>query len=69
MSEGGANGGERGEEAAPMAPFDLWTQWLRANMGEITATPGASVPWLASPGVSTGDEAEALPEGAIRNDP
>jgi polyhydroxyalkanoate synthase subunit PhaC len=70
MSEGGANdGGERGEEAAPMAPFDLWTQWLRANMGEMTATPGASVPWLASPGVSTGDEAEALPEGAIRNDP
>src|SRR5215211_2214199 len=67
MSEGGAN--DRGEAAVPMAPFDLWTQWLRANMGEVTATPGASVPWLASPGVSTGDEVETLPEGAIRNDP
>src|SRR5215216_1961233 len=67
MSEGGAN--DRGEAAVPMAPFDLWTQWLRANMGEVTATPGASVPWLASPRVSTGDEVESLPEGAIRNDP
>jgi polyhydroxyalkanoate synthase len=70
MSEGGANdGGERIEASAPMAPFDLWTQWLRANMGEITATPGASIPWLTSPGVSTGEEAEPLPEGAIRQDP
>jgi polyhydroxyalkanoate synthase len=70
MSEGGANdGGERVEASAPMAPFDLWTQWLRANMGEMTATPGASIPWLASPGVSTGEEAEQLPEGAIRQDP
>ena len=67
MSEGGAN--DRGEAAVPMAPFDLWMQWLRANMGEVTATPGASVPWLASPGVSTGDEVETMPEGAIRNDP
>src|SRR5215216_5597254 len=67
MSEGGAN--DRGEAAVPMAPFDLWTQWLRANMGVVTATPGASVPWLASPRVSTGDEVESLPEGAIRNDP
>src|SRR5215211_1436508 len=67
MSEGGAN--DRGEAAVPMAPFDLWTQWLRANMGETTATPGASVPWLTSPGISTGDEVEALPEGAIRHDP
>jgi polyhydroxyalkanoate synthase len=63
------NGGEKGEAAAPMAPFDLWGRWLRANMGEVTAAPGASVPWLASPGVSTGEEAEALPEGAIRSDP
>ncbi|HEX5974041.1 MAG TPA: hypothetical protein VFY57_02670, partial [Rubrobacteraceae bacterium] len=70
MTEGRAgNGGERGEAAAPMAPFDLWTQWLRANMGEVTVPPGASVPWLAMAGVPASEAAEALPEGAIRNDP
>jgi len=52
-----------------MAPFDLWTEWMRANMGAVTATPGASVPWLMTPGVSKGEEVAALPEGAIRNDP
>ena len=51
------------------APFDLWAQWMRANMGSMTAAPGASVPWLTAPGVSTGDEVEDLPSGAIRNDP
>jgi polyhydroxyalkanoate synthase len=61
--------GDGGGAGAPMAPFDLWTQWLRSTLGEVTATPGASVPWLASPGVSTGEEAEPLPEGAIRQDP
>src|ERR687894_656593 len=58
-----------GGGGAPMAPFDLWTQWLKSSLGEVTATPGASVPWLASPGVSTREEAEQLPEGAIRQDP
>jgi polyhydroxyalkanoate synthase len=58
-----------GSADTPMAPFDLWTQWLRASVGEVTAPPGASVPWLASPGVSTGDEVDQLPEGAIRQDP
>src|SRR5919202_3611637 len=53
----------------PMAPFDLWLQWLRSTLGEVTAVPGASVPWLMSPGVSTGEEVEPLPEGAIRQDP
>ena len=70
MSESGA--GRRGtpEAGAPtMAPFDLWTEWMRANMGAVMAAPGASVPWLTTPGVSTGEEAAALPEGAIRNDP
>src|SRR5918997_1084803 len=70
MSEGRAgNGGDRVEAAAPMAPFDLWTQWLRGNVGEVMAAPGASVPWLVPTGISTGEEAEALPEGTIRNDP
>src|ERR671916_217176 len=58
-----------GGGGAPMAPFDLWTQWLKSSLGEVTATPGASVPWLISPGVSTREEAEQLPEGAIRQDP
>jgi len=60
---------ERTGGGAPMAPFDLWTQWLRSSLGEVTAPPGASVPWLASPGVSTREEADQLPAGAIRQDP
>ena len=65
MSEGrtGEGGG------APVAPLDLWARWMRSTLGEVSAVPGASVPWLMSPGVSTGDEADALPEGAIRRDP
>jgi polyhydroxyalkanoate synthase subunit PhaC len=73
MGEGGVgNDGERGEAAAPaapLAPFDVWTQWLKSNMGEVMAPPGVSVPWLVPAGINTGEEAESLPEGAIRNDP
>ena len=73
MSERGVgNDGERGEAAAPvapMAPFDVWTQWLKSNMGEVMAPPGVSVPWLVPAGINTGEEAEPLPEGALRNDP
>ena len=70
MTEGRVeNSGERGEAAAPMAPFDVWTRWLRSNMGEVMAPPGVSLPWLVPSGISTGEEAEPLPEGAIRNDP
>ncbi|MFL6058634.1 MAG: PHA/PHB synthase family protein [Rubrobacteraceae bacterium] len=73
MSEGGVgNDGERGEAAAPaapLAPFDVWTQWLKSNMGEVMAPPGVSVPWIVPAGINTGEEAESLPEGAIRNDP
>src|ERR687894_1327599 len=61
--------GEGAGTSTPMAPFDLWAQWLRSTLGEVTAPPGASVPWLMSPGVSTREEAEQLPEGAIRQDP
>src|SRR5215210_2661193 len=68
MSEGKTgNGGS--DTQAPMAPFDVWTEWMRANMGPMTATPGASVPWLMAPGVRTAEDAADLPEGAIRNDP
>jgi poly[(R)-3-hydroxyalkanoate] polymerase subunit PhaC len=55
--------------ATPLAPFELWSEWFRNNMGSMTATPGASVPWLTKPGISTGEETEPLPEGAIANDP
>src|SRR5215210_4547898 len=68
MTEGST--GNRGSDTPfAMAPFDLWAEWMRENMGAGTATPGASVPWLVSPGVSTGEETEHLPEGAVRNDP
>ena len=68
MSEG--NTGSHGPDTPnPMAPFDVWAEWMRTNMGPVTAAPGASVPWLAAPGVSTGEETEQLPEGAVRNDP
>src|SRR5215208_8035941 len=68
MSEGKT--GNRGSDAtSQMAPFDVWAEWMRANMGPMMATPGTSVPWLMTPGVRTGEEAEDLPEGAIRNDP
>ncbi|HZF58398.1 MAG TPA: class I poly(R)-hydroxyalkanoic acid synthase, partial [Rubrobacter sp.] len=70
MSESGAGrSGTQGTGQGTMAPFDLWTEWMRANMGAVTAAPGASVPWLMTPGVSTGEEVEGLPEGAIRHDP
>src|ERR671913_961906 len=68
MSEGKT--GNPGSDVPPeMAPFDVWAEWMRANMGPVTATPGASVPWLMMPGIRTGEEAAELPEGAVRNDP
>lgn len=68
MSEGRTgNGGSN--IASPMAPFEMWSEWMRANMGAMSATPGASVPWLMSPGVSKGDETSQLPRGAIASDP
>jgi polyhydroxyalkanoate synthase len=35
----------------------------------MTTVPGASLPWLTKPGVTTGEEIEPLPEGAMANDP
>ena len=68
MSEG--NIPNRGSDApSQMAPFDVWAEWMQANMGPMTATPGTSVPWLMMPGVRTGEETAELPEGAVRNDP
>lgn len=69
MSERAGNGGREEAGAQYMAPFEVWARWMRENMGSVTTTPGASVPWLLSPGVSTGEEAQAVPEGGFRNDP
>ncbi len=69
-SGGGANiPGMNQAAAMPFAPFEAWAEWLRGNMGAVTAASSASVPWLASPGVSTGEASKALPEGAIGSDP
>src|SRR5919112_4417144 len=68
MSEG-KTGNRDSDTPNPMAPFDVWSEWMQSNMGPTTATPGASVPWLTMPGVRTGEEAAELPEGAVRNDP
>ncbi|MBV9454490.1 MAG: class I poly(R)-hydroxyalkanoic acid synthase, partial [Rubrobacter sp.] len=38
-------------------------------MGPMSTAPGASAPWLTKPGVSTGEEANPLPKGAVANDP
>lgn len=48
---------------ASALPFDLWAQWVRENMGAMTAAPGATVPWLASLGDSTGERTKDLPSG------
>src|ERR671911_150802 len=49
--------GNRDSDVPPeMAPFDVWSEWMRANMGPMMATPGVSVPWLMRPGVRTGEE-------------
>src|ERR687896_53337 len=62
--------GNRDSDVPPeMAPFDVWSEWMWANMGPMMATPGASVPWLMMPGVRTGEEVAEVPEGAVRNDP
>ena len=54
-------------QTTPFAPFEMWMEWFKNNMGNASATPGAGVPWLMSPGISTGEE--ELPEGAVKNDP
>jgi len=49
--------------------FKMWSEWLSQSMGPMTAAPGASVPWLMKPGISSGEETEPLPQGAMANDP
>src|SRR5215210_7434635 len=61
MPDSGENAGETGipnSGSAAFAPVEVWSQWLRNNMGTITTSPG-----------SNGEEAEAVPEGATPSDP
>ena len=60
MSDSGGNAGETGvpnSGSAVFAPFEAWSEWLRNNMGNMTAPPGF-----------TGEEAGAKPEGATASD-
>jgi len=70
------SGGKSGEKGAsnqgammPLAPFEMWSEWLTKNLGDMSAMPGASVPWMMTPGISTGAEAKSLPQGTMANDP
>jgi polyhydroxyalkanoate synthase len=74
MTEPGGSGGVMGfPSAGPEMSFEpffkMWSEWLRNSMGSMPTVPGASVPWLTKPGVSTGEEAEPLPKGAMASDP
>src|ERR671929_1678101 len=74
MTDSGGSGGVMGfPSAGPETSFEpffkMWSEWLRNSMGPMSTVPGASVPWLTKPGVSTGEEAQPLPRGAIANDP
>src|ERR687886_346006 len=74
MTDSGESGGVMGfPNAGPEMSFEpffkMWSEWLRNSMGPMSTVPGASVPWLTKPGVSTGEEAKPLPKGAVANDP
>ena len=61
MPDSGENAGETGvpnSGSAVFAPFEAWSEWLRNHVGATSATPG-----------STGEEAEAVLEGAAASDP
>jgi polyhydroxyalkanoate synthase subunit PhaC len=74
MTDSGGSGGVMGfPSAGPEMSFEpffkMWSEWLRNSMGSMSSVPGASVPWLTKPGVSTGEETEPLPKGAMASDP
>src|SRR5918994_344273 len=61
MPDFGENAGETGvpnSGSAAFAPFEAWSEWLRNNMGAMSATPGSNGE----------EEAEAVPEGATSSD-
>jgi polyhydroxyalkanoate synthase len=65
MPASGENAAETGlpnnAGSAAFAPFEAWSEWLRNNMGAMSATPGSN----------NGEEAGAVPqeEGATASDP
>src|SRR5919112_2162834 len=62
MPDFGENARETGipnSGSATFAPFEAWSEWLRNNMGNMTAAP---------PGF-TGEEAGVVPEGATASNP
>src|SRR5829696_181840 len=62
MPDSGENAGETGipnSGSAAFAPLEAWSQWLRNNMGTMSASPGSNGE----------EEAEAVPEGATPSDP
>jgi hypothetical protein len=72
MTDSGINGGEADAPIPSPTPsfdpfFKMWSDWLSNSMGPMTTVPAASLPWLAKPGVSTGEEAEPFPSGAMAN--
>jgi len=73
MADSGGNSGETDASnqgaMMPFAPFEMWSEWLTKNLGDMSAMPGASVPWMMTPGISTGAEAKSLPQGTMANDP
>jgi polyhydroxyalkanoate synthase subunit PhaC len=72
MAGSGGSGGETGvpsAASAALAPFDAWSEWLRSNVGAMPAASGAGVPWLATGGMSTGPEKDAVHRGAMAGDP
>ena len=76
MADSGGDGGSTmgaapmGGAATPFEPFfKMWSEWMANNMGSMSTAPGASLPWLTKPVVTTGEETQHLPEGAMANDP
>src|ERR671914_1818366 len=63
MADVGENAVETGipnSGSAAFAPFEAWSEWLRNNMGAMSASPGSN---------GEEEEAEAVPEGATASDP
>ena len=61
MSDSGDNAKQTGvpnSGSATFAPFEAWSEWLRSNMGNMSAPPGF-----------IGKEAGAMPEGATASNP
>ncbi|MGI8865492.1 MAG: hypothetical protein ACR2G1_02030, partial [Rubrobacteraceae bacterium] len=64
MSVAGKSGGTDGKTgAAPMIPFEIWSEWMRANMDAMNVVPGGA----ASDDSPSGSESSS--EAPMKNDP